>query len=128
MTDGPAVDVLPRLSTGDVVRCFFDRYNQGYPNKPDSPLEAEVLDVETKELTEEADLLPGTLTTVHLSVPEDDDKADRFWIEHREEHEDDRTVRSVSALLYEDATFPAMTTTGEVGNVDKVEVLSSDES
>lgn len=126
MTEGSPVDVLPELSPGDVVRLYFDRYNQSYPDKPDSPLESEVLAVDERELTVEEDLLPGVLTTVELSVPEEDEKADRYWIEHRVEHQGDDTRRSTTGVLYEDATFSALPTTGEVGNVDSIEVLADD--
>ena len=126
MIEGSPVDVLPELSVGDELLLYFDRYNQGYPEKPESPLETTVLDVETRELTEK-DTLPGTLTKIVLSVPADDEKADEYWMEHRVEHQGDETYRSAGYLLYEDRMFSALPTSGQVGHIDRIEVLSSGE-
>ncbi|WP_247728544.1 hypothetical protein [Halovivax limisalsi] len=120
--DGSPVDVLPSVEPGDELELYFDRYNQGYSETPQSPVRSTVTDVERTELTEEDDLLPGTLVTVSLTVAPDDEKADRYWLEHRTEHDGDETMRSVSDLLYEDTLFSAMPTTGQVGHIDRIVV------
>ena len=120
--DGAPVDVLPGVEPGDVLECYFDWYHPPYPEKPDSPLRTTVLEITEKDLVEGVDVLPGTLRSVHLTVPKSDEKADRYWIEHREEHQGESIRRSVSQLLYEDATFSAMKTTGRVGNIDRIVV------
>lgn len=124
--DGSPVDVLPTVEPDDELDLYFDRYNQGYSETPQSPVRSDVTGVETKELTEEDDLLPGTLITVSLTVPPDDEKADRYWLEHRTEHAEDETMRSVSDLLYEDTLFSAMPTTGQVGHIDRIVVNPDD--
>ena len=125
--DGAPVDVLPGVEPGDVLECYFDWYHPPYPEKPDSPLRTTVLEITEKDLVEGVDVLPGTLRSVHLTVPKSDEKADRYWIEHREEHQGESIRRSVSQLLYEDATFSAMKTTGRVGNIDRI-VVDPDEN
>ena len=125
--DGAPVDVLPGVEPGDVLECYFDWYHPAYPEKPDSPLRTTVTEITEKELVEGVDVLPGSLRSVHLTVPESDEKANRYWIEHREEHQGESIRRSVSQLLYEDATFSAMKTTGRVGNIDRI-VVDPDEN
>ncbi|MFC3959986.1 hypothetical protein [Halovivax cerinus] len=120
--DGPPVAVLPSVEPGDELELFFDRYNESYDETPQSPIQVTAVAVETRELTAETDLLPGSLRSITLTVPEDDETASTYWIEHRTEYEDEEERQSVSALLYENEMFSAMTTTGEVGHIDRVVV------
>lgn len=120
--DGPPVDVLTDVEAGDELELFFDRYNQGYEETPQSPVQSTVLEVEETELTKEEDLLPGTLRSVELTVAEDDDTADRYWIEHRTEYDEDGERQSTSSLLYEYEMLPSMETSGTVGHIDRISV------
>lgn len=126
--DGPPVAVLPDVETGDELDLYFDRYNEGYDETPQSPATCTALSIETKELTLENALLPGTLRSITLTVPEDDDTANEYWIEHRTEYDEDGERQSVSALLYEADLLGTMTTTGDVGHIDRVVVHREDES
>ncbi|WP_254862744.1 hypothetical protein [Halovivax gelatinilyticus] len=119
---GPPVEILPTVAPDDELELYFDRYNQAYPETPQSPVRTTVTDVTVEEKTEETDILAGTLRSVSMTVAEDDDKADRYWMEHRIEHEGDETRTLVSDLLYEDSMFSAMTTTGRVGHIDRIVV------
>lgn len=126
MREGSPREILPTVSPGDRLRCFFDRYNPNYADKPDSPLETEVLDVDVDEVTEAEDPYPGTRTTVSLRVAgDDDDKADSYWIEHRTERIDNELEERVSDLLYEE-TLGTFSTSGSVGHIDTIEVLEDD--
>jgi len=121
--DGAPVSVLTAVEPGDELELYFDRYNEGYAETPQSPVQTTVLDVTTKELTEEDDLLPGELRSVELTVAEDDETADRYWLEHRTEYDGDGERRSVSNLLYEYQMFSSLSTTGWVGHIDRIVVI-----
>lgn len=125
--DGPPVDVLTEVDVGDELELYFDRYNEGYAETPQSPVRSSVLDVESTELTAGDDPLPGTLRTVTLTVAEDDETADKYWIEHRTEYDEDGERQSVSHLLYETEMLATITTSGSVGHIDRVVVLSGEE-
>ena len=125
MTEGPPVDVLPDLSPGDEVLLFFDRYWHDYEFKPDSPLETEVLDVSTEEISRGDGVYPGTLITVSFAVPDEDEKATEYRMEHRVEERPDETEVRASFLLYEEDML-AFSTSGRVGHVDRIEVLTDE--
>ena len=122
MIEGSPVEVLPELTPGDTVLLFFDRYHHGYEYKPDSPLETTVLDVHEERVSEGGGVPPGTLTKVFLDVPETDEKATAYWIEHRIEERGDATEERASFLLYEE-DLVALSTSGRVGHVDRIELL-----
>lgn len=125
MTDGPPVEVLPRLEPDDRVLLFFDRYEHVYEYKPDSPLETTVLDVTTERISGADGVYPGTLTKVFFEVPESDEKATDYWMEHRVEEQGDTTEERASMLLYEE-DLQVFSSSGSVGNVDRIEVVSDE--
>lgn len=127
MTTGSPIDVLPELSAGDSVRLYFDRYRTEYDFTPSSPLETEVLEVSTAEVTGEDGGHPGTLLSVEFEVDEADPNADRYWMEYKEYGpplEDEPP--SYSNLLYEQELVGSFGTSGAVGNIDKIEVVSEE--
>lgn len=125
MIEGPPVEILPELEPGDEVLLFFDRYRHGYEYKPDSPLETTVLDVTSESISRAGGSYPGTLTKVFLEVPESDEKATAYWMEHRVEDVAGEIEERASMLLYEE-DLQVFSSSGGVGNVDKIEVLTAE--